>query len=245
MSFSVVTCFHNRPVNLFRNCLKTLQWQTVQPTEIILSDYSNPQNPEIKQLCKDYNIKYVFHNLKQPATTLALNYFTWAINAGIRQATGNRILTTGTDYLFKEDVFSLILEAYENHPKTLILAPAYDLKFVPTKISKESFNSYWRRAERKSRGQAITCTDKEWLFKIRGYDQRLWRGEDEDLIRRAMLDQKKTIRLNPEECLIFHQPHRHSRKQYADWRNEKDKVFFKIYKEQTVIRNDENWGLMK
>jgi len=241
MSLSVVACFHKRSVEQLRNSLETLKLQTVSPTEIILTDYSKQPNREIKQLCEKYNVKYVFCDWKQPQKTLALNYFTRAINVGIRQATSNLILHTGTDYLYKENVLSLVHEAYRKNPNSLITAPCYNLGFTPKKISKKGMDVMWKRAKRKPRGQAIICAERDWWFKIRGYDQRLWRGEDEDLIRRARLDNRKIVRL---KCGIYHQPHHASRHEYADWRDEKDAVFYDICKEQTIIRNDKNWGVI-
>jgi len=241
MSLSVVTCFHKRSIEQFRNSLETLKLQTIPPTEIILSDYSKLLNPEMKQLCQEYNVKHLFLDMKQPEKTLALNYFTVAINAGIRQATSNLILHTGIDYLFKDTVLSLVHEAYKKNPNSLITAPCYNLGFTPKKTSKKSMDLMWKHAKRKSRGQAIICAERGWWLKIRGYDQRLWRGEDEDLIRRARLDNRKIIRL---KCGIYHQPHRASRHEYADKRDEKDAVFYEVCKEQTVIRNDDEWGVI-
>jgi hypothetical protein len=97
----------------------------------------------------------------------------------------------------------------------------------------------------------LQCFDRDWLFEVRGYDERysLWGGIDNEIIKRAKFDKKEVVWLNDinKEILLIHLKHlKHIApglsKEFVH--NYKHKYNVKYYKSKrtSAIVNSKFWG---
>lgn len=108
----------------------------------------------------------------------------------------------------------------------------------------------------------LISASRDWFFKVRGFDERMkfWGGEDGDLWKRAGLDGMDCYRINDLEEIdteIYHQFHKDCHSTQLDdgpWdtirltTEERRQIEWNKMietRDNTLIRNNDNWGLWK
>jgi len=99
----------------------------------------------------------------------------------------------------------------------------------------------------------LVSAPRDWFFKVRGFDEimKFWGGEDRDLWKRAGLDGMDCYRINDLEetdTEIYHQFHYDclswdQSKITTEERRQIDWNKMLMTKDNTIVRNNEKWGL--
>jgi len=240
---SFVYSFRNRSIPQFKNCLSSLDWQTIKPTEVIVTDMSTVKSEEITQLCKDFNVNYTYLKVEGEEHWVDLNVFYRCHNISLRKATSDLIFWTGTDLIYHRTLIEKSLELINLDFNLFLTCQTKRLNYTPDpplnhdklfhKMSK--WENFWEGA--------VLGATRQWWRKVRGFDQRIKWGLDQDIMKRAEIDGLKLTNIGVQ---TVHQPHR-------DFRENRRKDFIDIVKnrewiierDKTVIRNNANWGLWK
>jgi len=218
--YSVVISVRDRYNQSLYNCLKSLQTQTLSNIELIISDYGSQKG--YKTILKflepfDCTVYYL--------PTKAIWSTSVARNLGIRRAKAKHILSLDADLILEHEALRLLHNCHMKHPHSLVVS----------------------RLEGKQgnlRIGAVMSAPREWWHKVRGFDERMrgWGGPDTDLWKRAGLDGIKRI---VSTAKIQHQHHPPTK--YKQRRG----VYYLLYRfnrfiwrfDQSIIRNNENWGV--
>jgi hypothetical protein len=189
---TVIIGIKNRYDYRIVNALQSLRNQTYSSNliEIILVDYGSKKNylPEFNKLCKEYNVNGVW-----TGTNAEWNRSN-CLNIGIRKAKGKYILSSDVDLVFEKNYIATCVKELNKEPKIAVYCKMLDLPKGAIKniINQNKYSSYKKKGVHRNvnsdfpYGVSILFTRKEYLTKIRGYDEyyRLWGKEDIDLIRR-------------------------------------------------------------
>lgn len=236
---TVVIGYRNREPERIKNCLDSLNNQTKKNFEVIFVDYGSEETiaKEIKQLVESYNFcKYVYNDTRGRHWNRA-----HALNAGIKLAQGEYIMTTDVDIIFSENFFSSLYQRLE--PNKFFQAQCY---LLPEKIPLNPPLQRRKGDYEISEPFGFYISPKKHLHQIQGFDEyyKIWGFEDIDLKDR-LLKQNLTYELLPiDEFKLYHQWH-------AEVNHNNYKVFpkgwFEMMKNyydnnKSIIKNDEHWG---
>jgi len=228
-----------------QNCFNSLKMQTVQP-EVIIVDYGSQVSeavnfPEaMKNLCAQYGWVYRY------VTTD--DYWTFGIpaNMGVRMAKGNIIVVTGgIDYVFRPNFVEAIV-SYSNSLDIRQHLLLCTLRSFPYGYDPSGFN--WDDFDRVALphcayNNAVLGAHRDWWFKVHGFDERFrgWGEVDNDLVYRARIDRLLALDLERErggKTSLYHQPHEYQGHVHGIY----DKINLHAICDNTLIKNDENWG---
>jgi len=173
-----------------------------------------------------------------------------AANFGIRSTSekATHVLSMDCDMLFAphaaETFRSLSLGSETD---LLVIGHRHDL-VDPDRVLKQA--APWSTLERASRltdrvAHPWHFASREWFFKIRGYDERMWgRGAmDTDLSARAERDNDVTVvRLREQQILAVH--YSHGRPPWEQTRKKPETILNRRLRntDESIVRNDETWG---
>lgn len=259
--FSVVVPVRDRWGPRLRNCIKSLENQTLQPLEIIVADYGSSLegHGEIMSTLEPFNCSVYYHPTKE-VWSLAI-----ARNIGIRRSNRKctNVAVVDADLILEPKVVEVLEEA---HSKNHEFPPSYISCFIrmlkpddpnqpqeelqlPEDFPKLKEIRFWPSAG----WGGLVSAPRSWLFKVRGFDERmkLWGAEDSDLWKRAGLDGLACYRLNDlkkEDTGIFHQWHLDclSWDQSKLTEEERNQIMWNKTiraKDYTIVRNNEKWGI--
>ncbi len=204
-TLSMVFGFRNRDLNRIKNCLDSLQHQTVNDFEVVFVDYGSDQAIaiQIQLLVESYTFcRYIYSDTRG---------YPWnrshALNTGIRLSEGEYIGTSDIDMVFASDFIEKLLD--EVLPNRVINALCY---FTPNHFSDYdnlSQNQHLFTPSTKGSRGALICMSKKLYHDIGGFDEYYcyWGFEDTDIIERTInILGKENYWL---ECpiLLYHQWH--------------------------------------
>jgi len=222
--YSVVISIRNRYNKSLHNCLESLQKQTLPNTEIIIADHgSNLEYKKILRFLEPFDCNtYYFPTRSTWSSSIARNM-------GIRRALADHVLSLDADLILEPETLRLLYNCHKENPNSLIVNR---LHYLP-------------EGEQSKPGVgAVMSAPREWWHKVHGFDERMhgWGGPDSDLWKRAELDGMKRIIA---KAKIYHQPHPPTK--YKQRRG----FYYFLYRvnrfiwrfDQSIIRNNENWGV--
>jgi len=242
-----------------RNCMKSIEDQTLQPLEVIVADYGSKEDghEEIMEALEDFDCSVYYY----PDTDGIWN-LSKARNMGIRRSQCENVAAVDADVILEPRVMEVLSKAHASRPRSLISCFARFLKpdawpggptdlDLPEDFLKLREMGFWPSAG----WGTVVSAPRSWFFKVRGFDERMkfWGAEDGDLWKRAGLDGMDRYRINDLEEAntgVYHQFHddclswdqsRLTRKEAAQiaW----NKTL--MAKDYTILRNNDNWGLWK
>jgi len=247
---------YSRNIERIEAQLKSLRSQkTNAKIYPIISDLSGDLEiiEQFKKICKKYDAKYI-----NTETNLVWNK-PLALNIGIKASDSNSdlIISLDADIVLRQNVIKKCLLKKSNNNVIVCQTYMYNEDMYNFKdFSKKSFEKC--RGEGRflnlSGNGGLQCFDREWLFRVRGYDERysLWGGIDNEIIKRAKFDKKEVVWLNGinKEILLIHLEHsKHmipglSREFVSNY---KHKYNVKYYRSKWVsaIVNPKSWGNAK
>lgn len=206
---SIVICFKNRPVAHALNALKSFEWQTVKPHEVIFVDCgSKPAiRDRLEEVCKQYGAKHLY--LPQPTGSPHKTIFGGipnnipvkplyilhetgkARNYGIKRATGKYVTISQTDLVFNPIVVESIIFSHKYYKRGSLIMARIRLLGKKANLDSvklpENFDALWRGAKIRG-GRAVQSVERSWWLKVHGYDERMRYNADLDLERRARMD---------------------------------------------------------
>jgi len=252
-AYSIVIPIRNRHGHILRNCLKSVELQTLKPLELIVVDYgSTDENHEklmqILPECTVYRCK------TDDPWSLAV-----ARNIGLRRATARISCAFDADLVMEPRVLEVAHGIHSAHPRiymsnrTVLLDPA---AIDPTNLSlpqdyEKLITARWTRTSEGWGG--FVSAPAEWWHECQGFDERMkvWGWEDVDMWKRAARAGMNRRRLNDVvewEIHIYHV--HHPNVQLEARKNGDEEIIITIRQNERwakdtkgIQRNDENWGM--
>jgi len=251
-AYSIIIPTRDRCSHALRNCLKSVELQTLQPLELIVVDYgSTEENHEkLMSLIPDCTV----YRCKTDAPwSLAV-----ARNIGLRRATARTSCSLDADMIMEPRVLEVAHKIHAANPRVymsshvVLLDPA---ALSPAKLTLPQ--GYEKLALARWTFQSegwggFVSAPTEWWHECQGFDERftVWGSEDVDMWKRAARARMNGRRLNSageEETAIYHLHHPNI--QIEAYRTGDEEIISIIKQNKRwlrvtkgVQRNDENWG---
>lgn len=232
-----------RSTDRIKFCLGSLRNQTIDPqfVEIVIGDLGSEAKyiPLLQESCKQFSARFIHFATREIWNRAK------ALNLGIRNSSPvfKYILATDIDIIFKNICLEKILSSMSD--KRIVVCEVDDL---PKMKFPRSFNLQTdldklevSKSVGRILGLGICCFPRDWIFKIRGYDEEFkgWGGEDDDLMKRGKLDKMQMVRLHH---LAFHQWHKPLYNEQVNLQPRKDN-WDRWLKLNSIIRNKKTeWG---
>lgn len=244
--FTLVIPTRNRYGARMRNCMRGIQLQTQKGIEVVIADYGSSK-------------KGLERTLKtlEPFDCTVYHYKTgdvWSLsrarNIGIRRANAKYVASLDVDCIMEPDVVKTSVIRYEENPNYFVVSRVChcpkDLD-VKSLVLPQDYQLLRGRCECVRPGVgAYMSAPREWWFKVRGFDERMkrWGAEDDDIKKRARKDGRHLhvlSRKKDQGRRIYHQWHPKSGARLNSRRQQR--INLRIFKkDNTLIRNKENWG---
>jgi len=251
-AFSVVVPLRNRYGPMIRNCLRSIELQTLQHLELIVVDYgSTEENHEkLMRILPDCTV-YRYEN--DEPWSLAV-----ARNIGLRRATAKYSCALDADLIMEPHVLEVAHRIHSTHPRiymsthTVLLDPAA-VNFAKLTLPRDYTRLITLRWTNTSEGWGgFVCAPTEWWYECQGFDERMkwWGWEDVDMWKRAAragLSRSRLCLTGHPDIGIYHQHHPNI--QLEALRQQNTEVTDAIKQNEIlakqgggILRNDENWG---
>lgn len=252
-AYSIVIPIRNRCGHRVRNCLKSVELQTLQPLELIIVDYGSTEENHEK-LMKILPDCTVYRCDTQAPWSLAV-----ARNIGLRRATAGISCSVDADLIMESRVLEVAHKVHSTHSR--VYMSNHVILLDPASLSSASLTlpqGYKQLADARWTYQSegwggFVSAPSEWWHECWGFDERMtvWGSEDVDMWKRAARGRMDRRRLNSageEETSIYHLHHPSIPvKAFKTG----DKEIIAIIKQNErwtratkgLRRNDENWGL--
>ncbi len=251
-AYSVIIPIRNRCGHMLRNCLKSLELQTLQPLELIIVDYgSTKENHEkLMKLLPDCTVYR--HKTHEPWSLAT------ARNIGLRQATASISCALDADLIMEPRVLEVAHEIHNIHPRiymssrVVLLDPA-TLNPATITLPQDYVTIFKARWSYLSEGWGgFVSAPSEWWHECQGFDERMkiWGWEDVDMWKRAAragMDRRRLDDFGEEKTTLYHLNHP-SVPLTAYKNKDEETIGFMMQNERwtkgynRVQRNDGNWG---
>ncbi|SDF72788.1 Glycosyltransferase, GT2 family [Cellulosimicrobium cellulans] len=242
---SVVIGFKNWGLERLSVCLASLRATTYEGgLQIVVSDYGSDRPEDVRRVAEEWGADYVW--------SAPLNGWSraGAVNAGISATTGDIVVATDADMLFRPGTFDAVAEAIARNPQDVVILQCRDLprgysdaEIDPATIDWEHISAVAQIRPRWGMGGFIASA-RETVLRVRGLDERLhtYGGEDIDFATRCRRSGSRIQWLDDERARIYHMWHEPT---LAPGTSDRDREVAravtenrKIYQEdQTVVRN--------
>ncbi len=251
--FSVVVPIRNRHGAMLKNCLRSIELQTLQPLELIIVDYgSTLENHEkLAQVLPDCT--FYRYETDEP-WSLAI-----ARNIGLRRARAKHACVLDADLIMEPRVLEWSLKIHMDFPtcyvntRVILLNPS---AMNPATLELPRDFGLLQSADLSTRSEGwggFTSAPTTWWCRCHGFDERMvwWGWEDVDMWKRAAragFGRNHLCITEYPNIEIYHQFHINAQVEAIRQRN--DEVYDAIKqneyfakRESGVQRNDENWGM--
>lgn len=252
--YSVVVPVGNLYGARVRNCLRSLQLQTVGSLEVIVVDYGSTleNHRRLMATLKPFDCT-VFRFPTKDAWSMSISR-----NIGLRRARGEYVATLDADCLLMPGVLKFTLNFHQKVTRLIMMSPYYlDEIFEPEYIELprdyERLRASNPRYLKRSIGGFMSAP-RIWWLKVRGFDERMkmYGCEDGDLFKRAEIDPEIENYIIEENCMsdirFYHQWHLPMRLHQTigeEAVNRQLKINRMIKKnEYSIRRNTGEWGVM-
>lgn len=245
---TVVIAVKNRCDYRLVNALQSIRNQEYDQRliKIILVDYDSDKEliPRYEEICRKYRSRYIRVDDKE----------IWnkphALNIGIREVKTKYLLSSDVDIIFEKNYIKEAIRELKRNPFQVILARCLDLP--KDSIKEREFNKLKESARKRFDfdylSPGINLTYTYFYHKIRGYDEwyQLWRGLDDDLIKRFELLGLSAKEISSKTCYL-HQWHpkfdgrRKESKKHIEQQIKKNRDYFES--NNSIVRNKKGWGI--
>lgn len=236
--------------------------KTSAEIKTIISDMSTDQDiiNKLSAICKKHNAIYI-----NTVSNLIFNK-SLCLNIGIKMSQdADYIATMDADIIIRDDVIEKCIENKTKDNVILCQAFMYNKEHWDGDFSKESFDKMSNHGKflSKDGNGGIQFFEKDWLFKVNGYDERynLRGGMDNEMIVRFSLNKGSEHWLNKDdEILIAHLDHERfnflgvTREYVSKYRTENNVALYNVLRAQRgnpnvspshIIVNSKSWGIEK
>lgn len=236
---SVIAMIHNREGERLRRMVHSLRCQTVQPRDIIIVDtsFGADMAASVRRSLGEprAGLPQVKHTLR-PQRTFNKSF---ALNIGIRKSKQKYVLITDADFMFGIKLIEYVMIELEKG-NTFVLAEAGylpDIDLDDGLMNWVKLCSMIHTPERKTSPGTIQAVSREWMNKVRGYDERFHDGlggMDDDMKVRANKDGLRLVWLPFREVQCLHQWHERS--------DMKGKCSHLFSVDPPIVKNKDGWG---
>lgn len=260
---TIVIPIRNRWGARVKNCLRSIQLQSVKPIEIIVSDYGSDSrnHGRLRETLKPFDCT-IYHTQTSEVWSRSL-----ANNIGIRRAEAKYVATLDVDAMLDPRVMEFIIKLHQGYEerdkKAIIGSQVYhlpddlDLEDLDLPRSADGNRNNYELLRIKGKMLrpgfgVMLCAASEWWHRVRGFDERIkgWGAGDNDLWDRAKRDglSHNLLNTNPfPQINIYHQWH----KTHSLAKEIGNEEFYRLYRinaeiwknDWSIIRNDANWGM--
>lgn len=252
--YSIVIPIRNRHGHMLRNCLKSIELQTLQPLELIVVDYGSTEENHEK-LMKILPDCTVYRCDTQAPWSLAV-----ARNIGLRRTTARISCAFDADLVMEPRVLEVAHGIHNTHPRiymssrVVLLDPAA-IDIATLTLPRDYGKMITSRWTNTSEGWGgFASAPSEWWDECQGFDERMtiWGWEDVDMWKRAARAGMVRRRLNDCIELEIHIYHLHHASVPLMAYKTDDKETIAIIRQNErwtkgynrILRNDENWGVV-
>lgn len=202
-TLSVVIGIRNWGLDRLEVALRSHFSSNTHGLEVVISDYGSVNRDEVFNIAQKFGCEYVY-------TDAALWSRSAALNAGIKKARSNNILTTDADIIFSPASHEILLSNLASMPDSVQIIQCRDL---PEGFGSESLAQFdWDRLFRVSAirprwGMGGSATFTKALFsRLHGFEERMtvWGGEDNDFVQRARRSGAILNWIGDPEAQIYH-----------------------------------------
>ena len=250
--YSIVIPIRDRCEHMLRNCLRSVELQTLEPVETIIVDFGSTHENHLKILDIAKGCTVYRYQTKEPWN------LSRARNIGLRRAKAEHSGVLDCDLILEPRVFELTHQIHEAYTRCYITTKVILLSpnaISPSQIQLPEAYPLLRKAPYLKRAEGwggFTSSPKSWWFECRGFDERMtwWGWEDVDMwkrVARGKLNRCRLQKIKQGSHEIYHQYHTNA--QTAALQQKNMPIFEAImlnedYAKHTqgIIRNDENWG---
>jgi len=251
-AYSIVVPVRNRYGHMIRNCLKSIELQTLEPVELIVVDYgSTKENHEkLMQLLPDCT---VYRCETDAPWSLAV-----ARNIGLRRATARISCAFDADLVMEPRVLEVAHGIHGIHPRIymstrVVLLDMAAVDPVTLTLPEDYEKLIAARWTYMSEGWGgFVSAHTKWWHDCQGFDERMkvWGWEDVDMWKRAARAGMDRRRLNDAiewETIIYHMHHLNMQLKAHQVGDEETIATIRQNERWTKVskciqRNDENWG---
>ena len=206
---------------------------------------------KIKKIATRYGATYI-HSKCDLLWNKAL-----CLNIGIRAAAEDCdfIATLDADLIYRDSVFASCVRASRaGKSKSVVICRTfmYNRDTWEAGFTAGEFNRVRSKGKflTKAGNGGIQFFPREWLHKVRGYDERynLWGGPDNEIVNRARMDGLRVhwISMREDEIHLIHLKHPQwiiNGTTHVEIGNYRKKVNHKLYRQKAkIIANDSGWG---
>ena len=251
IDFTVVVPVRNRYGSRLRNCLRSIELQTVD-AEIFIADYGSTTENHIKTMKLAPKSKS-FHYLTDEPWSLSA-----ARNIGLRRTDTEYAMVFDADLIMEPCVLESLLVLHKMDPNTyistqVVLLDTGSIDIDALELPRDYEQLKHAKATYRSEGWGgLGSAHRDWWYESRGFDERMkwWGWEDVDMWKRVGRAGLKRVRLsdmNMPETQVYHQWHPNTQLEALQRQNE-EILNHIILNERlskrtpTIKRNDENWG---
>ena len=251
--YSVVVPTRDRCGHMLRNCLRSIQLQTLEQVELIVVDYGSTQENHNKLIdmlppCTVYK-----YETDEPWNLSA------ARNIGLRRATAPHSCTLDSDLIMEPYTLKSTLKIHNDYNPCYVTfqvtllspqAPSPSILELPRDYDKLTLAHIIKRSE--GWGGFISAPTS-WWHTCQGFDERMtwWGWEDVDMWKRVaragLARNRLQVAMYP-DSEIYHQYHVNA--QISAIKQRRIDIYNAIttnehYAKHTkgILRNDENWGI--
>ncbi len=246
VSLSTIIPIRNRSGARLRNCLLSLRWQQIEPSdhEVIISDYGSvpEHSTSIDALAEQLGARVI------RTTTDGTWNKSHALNIGIQAAHGEFVLCTDVDMMFQDNFLTTLLSTHRSCPgDVMVHCRCFDLprQLPEREWTSADFEQLRSRAINRPTMATGACQSarREFFERVRGYDEqfRHWGYEDLDMTWRARHSGLE-IRWVSDRTAMLHQWHPTVRQEHpwARWTN----CWRYRLTRHIVVKNRKRWGLI-
>jgi len=254
-AYSIIIPVRNRCGHMLRNCLKSVELQTLQPLEIIVVDYGSTEENHEKliQLLPDCTIYR--HETSEP-WSLAV-----ARNIGLRRATARISCAFDADLIMEPRVLEVAHGIHNTHPRIYmssrveLIDPAA-LDPANLSLPRDYEKIFKARSSYTSEGWGgFVSAPTKWWYESQAFDERMkiWGWEDVDMWKRAAragMFRRRLDKDREKKTTIYHLHHT-SIPLTALKTDDKETLGLMTQNERwtkgfnRIKRNDENWGMWR
>ncbi|MBU0777791.1 glycosyltransferase [Patescibacteria group bacterium] len=252
--YSVVVPVRDRYGAMLRNCLRSIELQTLESLELIIVDYGSTKENHEKLLEMLPDCTVYRYETTEPWSLAA------ARNIGLRRARAPISCAFDADLIMDPSVLEYAHRIHKSTPNSYLTTRVIlldegsvdpDLLELPRDYGK----LLTAKSAYLSEGWGgFTSAMTSWWHRCRGFDERMtvWGWEDVDMWKRAARAGMRRLRLSDEiiwETAIYHQPHGNIQLEAI---TKDDSETLRTIKRNEhlakqsigIERNDEHWGHM-
>ncbi len=202
-ALSVVIGIRNWGLDRLDVAIRAHLGSSIHGIEVVISDYGSENHRDVEAIAHRHGCRYIY-------TVADVWSRSAALNAGIKAASSENILTTDADILFAPQSHEILLKNLALMPDSVQIIQCRDLPegFGADSLTHFDWDQLFQVSSIRPRwGMGGSATFTKALFaRLHGFEERMtvWGGEDNDLVQRARRSGAILNWVEDAEAQIYH-----------------------------------------